>query len=112
MKLNHLNLTVTDVTAAREFLEKYFDLKCLTTRGNAFAVLQDNNHMVFTLMKGTEVNYPATFHIGFIQESEEHVNELNARLKKDGYDVDPPKRAHGWTFYVKAPGGFLVEILC
>lgn len=32
MGIKHLNLTVTDVTAAREFLEKYFGLICSGTR--------------------------------------------------------------------------------
>ncbi|WP_068773411.1 VOC family protein [Paenibacillus sp. FJAT-26967] len=112
MKLNHLNLTVNDVHAAREFLEKYFDLQTRHTRGNSFAVLFDDDELVLTLMKGNQVNYPKTFHIGFIQETEERVNEINQRLKDDGYDVEPPQRAHGWTFYIEAPGGFTVEVLC
>ncbi len=112
MKLNHLNLTVNDVNATREFLEKYFGLKTMDTRGNSFAVLLDDNGLVLTLMRGTEVSYPKTFHIGFIQESEERVNEINQLLKADGFDVDPPQRLHGWTFYVEAPGGFTVEVLC
>ncbi|MFC5650340.1 VOC family protein [Paenibacillus solisilvae] len=112
MKLNHLNLTVNDVKEAREFLEKYFEIKTRDTRGNSFALLSDDNGLVLTLMKGTQVSYPKTFHIGFIQESEERVNEINQRLKADGFDVDPPQRLHGWTFYVEAPGGFTVEVLC
>ena len=53
----------------------------------------------------SEVRYPATFHIGFIQESEEQVNEVNRRLKDDGFDVLPPGRLHGsWTFYFLARG--------
>lgn len=60
----------------------------------------------------TEVRYPATFHIWFMQESEDRVNEINARLKEDGYDVPPPSRQHGsWTFYFLAPGGFTIEVL-
>ncbi|MCZ8521041.1 MULTISPECIES: VOC family protein [Paenibacillus] len=111
MKLNHLNLTVNDVKAASDFLEKYFELQIRTTRGHAFAVLSDDNGIALTLMKGNEVSYPGTFHIGFIQESEERVNEINQRLKDDGFDVEPPQRSHAWTFYVKAPGGFTVEVL-
>lgn len=111
MKLNHLNLTVTDVSAAKEFLEKYFGLKGEATRGNAFAALFDDEGMVLTLMKGANVSYPSTFHIGFIQENEEKVNEIYERLKADGYPVDAPQRSHGWTFYVEAPGGFTVEVL-
>jgi lactoylglutathione lyase len=112
LKLNHLNLTVNDVNATQEFLEKYFGLKTMDTRGNAFAVLLDDNGLVLTLMKGTDVSYPKTFHIGFIQESEERVNEINQCLKADGFDVNPPQRLHGWTFYVEAPGGFTAEVLC
>jgi lactoylglutathione lyase len=112
MKLNHLNLTVNDVKAAREFLEKYFELQTKETRGNSFAVLFDDDGLVLTLMRGAQVSYPKTFHIGFIQASEERVNEINQRLKDDGFDVEPPQRSHGWTFYVEAPGGFTVEVLC
>lgn len=112
MKLNHLNLTVTDVNAAREFFEKYFDLQTKSIHGDSFALLTDDNGLLLALMKGTQVNYPKSFHIGFSLESEERVNEINQRLKDDGFDVKPPQRLHGWTFYVKAPGGFTVEILC
>ena len=51
------------------------------------------------------MKYPVTFHIGFIQESEQRVDEINGRLKEDGVDV-PPSRQHGsWTFYFLAPEG-------
>jgi lactoylglutathione lyase len=111
MKLNHINLTVTDVNAAREFLETYFGLQTKNTQGDYFAVMTDEDGMLLALMKGTQVNYPKSFHIGFSQESKERVNEINQRLKDDGFDVKPPKMAHRWTFYVKAPGGFTVEVL-
>jgi catechol 2,3-dioxygenase-like lactoylglutathione lyase family enzyme len=113
MKLNHLNLTVTDVVATREFLEKYFGLRPIEgVQGNSgFCVLLDDNGLVLTLMKGRDVAYPATFHIGFIQETEERVNEIYRRLTDDGFPADPPQRSHAWTFYVQAPGGFTVEVL-
>ncbi|MEC0239496.1 VOC family protein [Paenibacillus dokdonensis] len=111
MKLNHLNLTVSDVKATVDFLVKYFGLQIRNTRGNAFAVLFDDGGLVLTLMKGKQISYPNTFHIGFIQESEDRVNEINQRMKDDGFDVDLPQRSHAWTFYVQAPGGFTVEVL-
>jgi lactoylglutathione lyase len=120
--LNHLNLSVTDVPAARRFLETYFGLQAHTNpyTGEAtgagdhpsFVVLFDDRGMVLTLMKARAVVYPATFHIGFIQPTEAAVDELYARLQADGFDADPPARSHAWTFYVKAPGGFVVEVLC
>lgn len=112
MRLNHLNLTVGDVKATIDFMVKYFGMQLGNTRGNGFAVLFDDGGLVLTLMKGDQVIYPNTFHIGFIQESEDKVNEIYQRLKDDGITVNPPQRSHAWTFYVQAPGGFTVEVLC
>src|SRR5437868_4518833 len=116
MKLNHLNLTVTDVPATQQFLEKYFGMQ--NGGGNKnIAFLSDENGMVLTLTSlkvggETELKYPSTFHIGFIQESEARVNEINQSLKEDGFDVPPPSRQHqSWTFYFEAPGGFTIEVL-
>ena len=111
MKLNHINLTVTDVTAAATFLEKYFGMKYQGgNKGMAF--LFDDEGLILSLMKAKEGSYPGTFHIGFGQPTEEKVNEINQRLRQDGYDVAPPERHHAWTFYLEAPGGFTVEVLC
>ena len=117
MKLNHLNLTVSNVPETHRFLEKYFGLKSYrgTEPREAMGFLSDDNGMVlalFRVAKGAEVKYPAGFHVGFIQESEERVNEINQRLREDGYEVPKPARLHGsWTFYFNAPGGFMVEVL-
>ena len=111
MKLNHINLTVTDVPGTVKFLENYFGLQ---SQGgdNKFAVLFDDDGLVLTLIKAGQAKYPSTFHIGFGQESEERVNEINQRLKEDGFDVKPPQRLHAWTFYVQAPSEFTIEVLC
>ena len=117
MKLNHLNLTVTDVTATRTFLHTYFGLRDMGGNSN-MAFLADDNDMVLSLTsmkvgKETDVKYPVTFHIGFIQPSEERVNEINQRLRDGGFDVPAPSRQHSsWTFYFQAPGGFVIEVLC
>jgi catechol 2,3-dioxygenase-like lactoylglutathione lyase family enzyme len=128
MTINHLNLTVPDPPATSAFLAKYFDLQ--PGGGNAgIQMLRDDAGMVLTLIKarhedlaadrqgGDEpaprrVRYPSSFHIGFIQPSRQDVNEINRRLREDGYDVEPPSVQHGaWTFYFMAPGGFTVEVL-
>jgi lactoylglutathione lyase len=114
MKLNHVNLTVTDVPQTRRLFETYFGLTRSRGLGSKnVEVMFDDDGSVITLTKGAEASYPKTFHVGFIQESEEQVNEINQRLKDDGFDVKPPKRFHGsWTFYFRAPGGFIIEVLC
>jgi catechol-2,3-dioxygenase len=117
MNLNHLNLTVTNVPEAHRFLQKYFGMRDLGGNNN-IAFLSDDNGMLLSLtsMKlggEREVKYPANFHVGFGQESEERVNEINRQLKDDGFDVPSPSRQHGsWTFYFVAPGGFTIEVLC
>jgi catechol 2,3-dioxygenase-like lactoylglutathione lyase family enzyme len=118
MKLNHLNVTVSNVPETHRFLEKHFALKSYGGRdpGEAMSFLSDDNGMVLALTRaarGTEVQYPPGFHVGFIQDSEDRVNEINERLREDGYEVPRPARLHGsWTFYFKAPGGFTIEVLC
>ena len=118
MKLNHINLTVTDAAETARFLERYFGLRGMAgvEPKKTVAMLRDDDGMVITLMRGshnTEVEYPGMFHVGFIQPSEERVNEFNRRLKEDGFDVPAPARLHGsWTFYFRAPGGFTIEVLC
>ena len=116
MKLNHLNLTVSNVLETYRFLEKYFGLKGLGGEPReAMGFLSDDNGLVLALFRGKDgkVSYPPGFHIGFIQESEERVNQINERLREDGINVPKPARLHGsWTFYFQAPGGFTVEVLC
>jgi catechol 2,3-dioxygenase-like lactoylglutathione lyase family enzyme len=115
MRLNHINLTVPDVSQTREFFETYFGLRCVAERGrDALAVLVDESGFILTLnnfKKATEFRYPGAFHVGFMQESAERVNEIHARLTAAGFATEPPKEFHGaWTFYLTAPGGILVEV--
>jgi catechol 2,3-dioxygenase-like lactoylglutathione lyase family enzyme len=140
MTLNHLNLTVADPSETSAFLAKHFGLR--PRGGNlGIQMLNDDNGMVLTLIKARrediaegarpdgvtegalraegagmpaegQVKYPSSFHIGFIQPSQERVNEINQRLKDDGFKVDAPAHLHGsWTFYFTAPGGFTIEVL-
>jgi lactoylglutathione lyase len=116
MVLNHLNLTVPDVRQTREFFETYFGYQCIAVRGReALAVLTDESGFVLTLNNfdnAAEVEYPGAFHIGFMQQSRQQVDLMYERLKSAGLAAEPPKEFHGaWTFYFRAPGGFLVEVL-
>ena len=81
---------------------------------DCLAVLIDDTGFVLTLNnfdKEAKVEYPGDFHIGFMQESREQVDEIYERMKVAGFDAAPPREFHGaWTFYLQAPGGFLVEV--
>lgn len=109
MKLAHINLTVTDTGAAADFLVRHFGLR--NEGGNrGMVLLRDDDDMVIVLMKAKAVSYPETFHIGFYLDTEEKVDALRARLRDEGFAVDEPDRHHGYTFYVRAPGDFMVEV--
>jgi lactoylglutathione lyase len=115
MQLNHLNLTVPDVSQTRSFFETHFGFRCIVERGPAApVVLVNESGFVLTLNnfeKAKEVEYPGAFHIGFMQDRRERVDEIYKELKAAGFDAPPPREFHGaWTFYVSAPGGFLVEV--
>jgi lactoylglutathione lyase len=112
MKVNHLHLMVPDVRAASAFFEKYFELR--NAGGNAgLTVLLDDAGFVLTLMKAgskSSKTYPENFHVGFFVEDEARVDAIHRRLLDDGFDIGAPQRAHAYSFYVGAPGGFLVEV--
>lgn len=116
MKLNHLNLTVSDVPAAADFLTRYFGLT--DQGGNAGMTLLTDTEgfdgMILTLMKGklaTFAGYPETFHVGFFIESREEVDRLSDELRAAGFDAGRPEETgHSYGFYVEAPGGFRVEV--
>ena len=50
MKLNHINLTVTDVAAAAHFLETYFGLR-----------RQGGNNGMAVLLEGMRISVPSGF---------------------------------------------------
>jgi catechol 2,3-dioxygenase-like lactoylglutathione lyase family enzyme len=138
-RLNHIDLVVPQVAEDRAFFEKYFGLRCIVERGDKLAVMTDGFGFGFVLSSpetGAEINqfqraratdpkdkgpggpdakktieYPAGFHIGFMQDSREAVDEIYKKLKDGGVDVEKPKEHHGaWTFFVRAPGGYFVEV--
>ena len=115
MKLNHINLAVTDVQEASSFLVKYFGMRSMGgNKGMGF--LTDEHEgwgFVLTLMKSNKETqkYPGNFHIGFFIEDEKTVDEIHSRLKQDGFDVPAPENnGHAYGFYVQAPGGFTIEV--
>jgi lactoylglutathione lyase len=116
MRLNHLNLPVSDVLAAHAFLETYFGLTTMGAGNPKMMGLNDSSGFSLVLMKlgaDAETAYPDGFHIGFTQQNAEEVQSIYQRLKDDGFDVPVPREIHGgWSFYFLAPGGFTVEVSC
>jgi lactoylglutathione lyase len=115
MKLNHVAVTVMDVREAAAFLQNYFGLTPIGKANDTMMHLQDDDGLILSLFKvgpfSSKITEPETTHIGFMQETEEQVNEIYQQLKDDGLDVPPPQRSHGWTFTFVAPGGVAGEVV-
>ena len=90
MNLNHINLTVEHVLETRTFLERYFGLHAVGEGAAGMAFLTDDNGTFISVLKGSDVSYPKTFHIGFRQASESQVNALHQRLLDDGINAPAP----------------------
>ncbi len=113
MKLNHINLGVSDVPATVELFERYFGFKQAgqMPRNDQMTFLNDDDGALISLFKSTDVTYPKVFHIGFLQDSPEQVRAVHAELTAGGYAVPEPRENHGrLTFYFTAPGGFVIEV--
>ena len=116
MRLNHINLAVTDVPLARAFFETHSGLRFIGSQApDKLVVLADESDSVITLSnfeRGDEISYPKSFHIGFSQPSRDAVEAIRQSLCDAGYEVPAPKTIHGaWSFYFDAPAGFTIEVL-
>ncbi len=118
MKLNHINLYSHDTEADRAMFEHYFGLRTLVVRGPKMAIMQDDDGLVLIVNhfenKLDGFDYPKSLdvlHIGFIQESREAVDDMYARLSKDGWETQVPHDTHGaWSFYFRTKGGYFIEV--
>lgn len=121
MRLNHLDLHVPDVAAARDFFVDVFGLKTIETRGrDGLVILNDDAGLELILSRPVEkfggadaISVGAnTYHIGFLLPERELVDASYARLIGSGYEAQHEPRAirGGWLFYAVGPGRILVEV--
>lgn len=118
MKLNHANLTTSDVAGLAGFFTDHFGFRLDAVRGkDAFALLTGSDGFALSLMRpaADDGPYPAGFHMGFFVESPEMVHAKRAELAATGFapgEVQELTRGgiKTTTFYCNAPGGVLVEV--
>lgn len=113
MKLNHINLGVTDVPLAVEIFERFFGLRQADgmPRNDTMTFLLDDADSLISVFRARDVVYPKVFHIGFLQESPEQVRAIHAQLTQGGFTVPEPVANHGrLTFYFDAPFGVVIEV--
>ena len=104
MKLNHINLIVTNVPKAIHFFETFFDFKCTDIKGdNIVAILKGTDNFILVLMtnKEEQITYPNNFHIGFMLDNAEQVTATYLKLKNGGIEIEsePRKIRDSFGFY-------------
>jgi catechol 2,3-dioxygenase-like lactoylglutathione lyase family enzyme len=121
MRLNHLDLHVPDVAAARDFFVDIFGLSVVETRGqDGLAILNDDAGLELILSRPIEKFGGAdnlmtgvnTYHVGFILPERAEVDAVYARLVAAGFEAwhEPRAIRGGWLFYAMGPGRILVEV--
>jgi catechol 2,3-dioxygenase-like lactoylglutathione lyase family enzyme len=116
MKLNHLDLQVSDVQRSVVFFERAGGLELQSSRTSpALAILADQHGFVLVLQrkKDDAERYPEGFHLGFLVDDVETVHRAHARAIEDGLEVsDVIENNRGVMIYLKAPDGYAVEVSC
>lgn len=113
MKLNHINLGVSDVAQAVDIFGRFFGLvpsEGMPVNEN-MAFLRDDAGALVSLFRVAEPSYPKVFHIGFLQDTPEEVRKVHAELTAAGFEIAPPSENHGrLTFYFQSPFGVKIEV--
>ena len=114
MKLNHIDLPVTDIAGARSFFERLFGFHCILSRRDGLTVLLDEADFALTLSplpQGESLRYPSGFHVGFNLPDEASFNDAYTRLIDAGIVIVREKSLLGGapTFQCEAPGPLIVE---
>lgn len=116
MKLNHLDLQVTDVQASVSFFETHFGLTLDSSRNSpAIAILSDGHGFVLVLQRkhAGAAGYPEGFHLGFLVDEVTEVEEAHRRLREAGVEVGPVERNNrGTMVYCRHTDGIVVEVSC
>ncbi|HEY9639830.1 MAG TPA: VOC family protein [Coleofasciculaceae cyanobacterium] len=114
MKLNHLNLQVTDVQAARDFFETFFEFRCSYSRAE-LVILEDEAGFALAVSNLSGISnpqYPKDFHVGFRLDTVEEVKRLYDRLKNADIPINFDLQTAGpsLVFRCYGPDSILVEV--
>jgi catechol 2,3-dioxygenase-like lactoylglutathione lyase family enzyme len=115
MKLNHIDLHVSDVDAAREFFETFFDLRCRYQRQKQIAIFESDTGFEFAvsnLFNSPPPIYPPDFHLGFVLEHSSDVHQAYDRLKAAGVamKLDLGVQGPALVFQCLGPDNIPIEV--
>jgi catechol 2,3-dioxygenase-like lactoylglutathione lyase family enzyme len=115
MLLNHINLQVSDVDAAREFFERFFGLRCRYQRQTQIAIFESETGFEFAisnLFNSPPPTYPPDFHLGFVLPHAADVRSVYERLTSAGIamKIDIGVQGPALVFQCLGPDDIPVEV--
>ncbi|MCQ1571523.1 VOC family protein [Neorhizobium galegae] len=121
MRMNHIDIHVSDVAATSDFLIRHFGLTLREMRGaNGLAILADDAGLEIVVSRPVEKFGCAeqqalgfvTYHLGFIQPERGEVDRLYRELKAGDAELvgEPREMRGGYLFYCLAPGRVMIEV--
>jgi catechol-2,3-dioxygenase len=112
MRLNHIDLPITDLAAAVHYFVTGFGFTPQPTAHAGMAILRADDGFVLVLQQDSEARYPSSFHVGFLQPNDEAVHAVYRRLTEAELPVPaPPANSYGaLAFFCMAPGGIRIEV--
>jgi catechol 2,3-dioxygenase-like lactoylglutathione lyase family enzyme len=116
MKLNHLDLQVSDVPRTVTLFEELLGLRLESNRGsNALAILTDGEGFTLVVQRRKDEGggYPDGFHFGFLVSDVEDVRRFHAAARaRDLHVSDILENNRGTLVYWRSADGYLVEVSC
>jgi catechol 2,3-dioxygenase-like lactoylglutathione lyase family enzyme len=120
MKLNHLDLLVSDVQRTVALFERLFAMRLESSRTSpAIAILTDGDGFTLVLqrMKDAGETYPQDFHFGFLLDDPASVRAFHARATELVAEGREPvtlseviENGRGVLVYMQIPDGIMVEV--
>ena len=117
MKINHLDLQVSDVQRSVAMFEQLFGLELQSSRTSpAIAILSDREGFTLVLQRRkseTDV-YPEGFHFGFLVNDVEAVHRFHALAGgREGVKMSGiVENGRGVLVYLRTWDGLLIEVSC
>ncbi|XLZ70406.1 VOC family protein [Massilia sp. SR12] len=112
MRLNHIDLPVTDLESAADYFQRGFGFQRIGAPAASMAILRGEDGFALILQHVEKADYPPGFHIGFLQASDEAVHAAYQRLADAGLPLPvPPAVNYGClAFWCQAPGDIQIEV--
>lgn len=114
MRLNHLDLQVSDVVETAALLEDLLELRVVSNRDSAaIAILEDSAGFTLVLQrrKREDERYPEGFHFGCLVDDAAIVTRFHEKARARGLAIsDVLRNGRGVLCYAQIGDGILMEV--